>query len=368
MFSALYGLPDWKKIGWHLGKRIHDILDPPSNDDRPTEEELRSRRLNDVLKGFAYFNTFDELEEWTVSSVDPLQRANIPLFHRGALVGPGKQRSKTILCHDFKGGYLDVDAIRAPSVRESMWSCADLQSVEAFIYFSHRLVSCPPPTWVNCLHQNGVKALGTFIIEPGTPESDRMLTHQNGKFAIAEKLAAMANTLGFDGWLLNVEQGFSRNCTEQIIEFISCLKSALGSSGCVFWYDALNARNEVKYQNGLSELNISFALVADGLFTNYTWDLERLIRSKDLATVHGVDPSKLYFGIDVWAQNNNNSGPPRVTYPQKDGGGTNTGLVSMSFLTYIIRLHLGQRTLLILPFVALFSFARISQYIEFMSN
>ena len=35
---------------------------------------------------------------------------------------------------------------------------------------------------------------------------------------------------------------------------------------------------------------------------------------------------KIYFGIDVWAQNKTKLTQPRITYPEKGGGGTNTGI------------------------------------------
>ena len=38
------------------------------------------------------------------------------------------------------------------------WRCLD-----AFVYFSHRLVTIPPPGWVNAAHTHGVPVLGTLF-------------------------------------------------------------------------------------------------------------------------------------------------------------------------------------------------------------
>ena len=94
--------------------------------------------------------------------------------------------------------------------------------------------------------------------------------------------------------------------------------------------DALNTDNEVKYQNGLTPKNVPFAFAADSLFTNYEWTMERLTEAETMGERYGLHPVKTYFGIDVWAQNTGSIlGPPRTTFPPKDGGGTNTGSVSL---------------------------------------
>ena len=41
---------------------------------------------------------------------------------------------------------------------------------------------------------------------------------------------------------------------------------------------------------------------------------------------HGIPLEKIYFGVDVWAQNKTKLTQPRVTYPERGGGGTNTGV------------------------------------------
>jgi hypothetical protein len=60
--------------------------------------------------------------------------------------------------------------------------------------------------------------------------------------------------------------------------------------------------------------------------TNYTWRDAEARDSKQLAVDNGMDPSEVYMGIDVWAQNTTKLTHPRITYPRKDGGGTYTGI------------------------------------------
>lgn len=326
----LSSFPDWSKIGRRIGKRLKDILDPPK-DTGPSKEERREQRLRDVVKGFAYFDTFDEIFNWTIEDVHPVQQANTPLLKRYSPGGHSQvgRRAELILCHDYHGGYHDYENVRPEVLQYEPYSCHYLQYVDTFIYFSHKLVCCPPPTWINLLHRNGVKVLGTFIIEPQTQDTERMLDYVDGNYTVAKKLAMIADALGFDGWLLNVEQEFPnhiQNLTTKLCEFIEELKRHMGRDKSVIWYDALNTDNEVEYQNRLSTKNAVFARCASMLLTNYKWTTRDLQQSKAAAEAINISSLDVSFGIDVWAQNTNMPDPARVTYPAKGGGGTNTGL------------------------------------------
>ena len=91
-------------------------------------------------------------------------------------------------------------------------------------------------------------------------------------------------------------------------------------------YDALNIDNRVAYQNALTLKNLSFATTCGAILTNYCWRENDAVASSNLAKKHGLPLQKIYFGIDVWAQNKTKLTQPRTTYPEKGGGGTNTGV------------------------------------------
>ncbi|KAL8922762.1 MAG: hypothetical protein Q9172_003439 [Xanthocarpia lactea] len=331
--------PDWRRIGRRLGKKLRDGLNPHPVAPGPSPEERRAQRLRDGFKGFVYFDTFEEVEAWDSENVDPIQQPNQPLLFRSAGNVPNEHGPKTklILCHDYQGGYHDYDGVRPDLLDFEMYSCRYLQFVDMFIYFSHKLVCVPPPTWTNCLHRNGVRALGTLLIEPQTPNLERLLTRKDGVFIVARQLADITGIYGFDGWLINVEQDAPEtymNWSHLLIDFILQLRKFLGVHRKVLWYDALTTDGDVYYQNGLTPLNRPYAEAADGLFTNYKWNDKKLADSKLLAIEAAIPTENVFFGIDLWAQNTNNNmpGPPRVTYPPKGGGGTNTGL-AMNTLT-----------------------------------
>ena len=326
------GFPDWKRIGRRLGKKLKDVLDPRLDMPGPSAEERQAQRIRDYFKGFVYFDTFAQLDAWEIDNVDLIQQANYPLLIRAAekvydCTGP---RARLLLCHDYCGGYRDYEGVRPPLLESKLYSCEHLQFVDTFVYFSHKLICVPPASWTNTLHRNGVKVLGTCLIEPQTPDMDQLLAKANGKFLLTQRLADITNAYGFDGWLFNIEQDaprMSAGWSHELLHFLSELRICMGSQKQLIWYDALTTDGHVNYQNGLTSLNQQYAEVVDGLFTNYKWTKRNIHDSGRLASDIGMPKESIFFGIDVWAQNNNIPGPRRITYPPKDGGGTNTGLV-----------------------------------------
>ncbi|CAN9260078.1 unnamed protein product [Alternaria alternata] len=325
-------------LGWK------DILRPirdgyrhlfPTPDTGPTPEERRRQRQVDRLKGFAYFDTFEQLESWKEDDSDPLQRANTPLL-RGTdgIERGGVVKVPVLLIHDYSGNYHDYESINAVDVDREFYSCEYLQFVDTFIYFSHKLACVPPPTWVNLLHRNGVEVLGTLLIEPQTEGSERLLQHtfdQAGEmhFPMAKKLASIATHFGFDGWLVNIEKPFpSESWSAKLLEaFLLQLKANLGvgldpkSAGKrLIWYDALTTSNKISYQNQVNNSNMDFACACSNILTNYCWKDIDVSESLKWSLYSKLLPKgNIYFGVDVWAQNKSDFRHPRVTWPEVGG-------------------------------------------------
>ncbi|EON61817.1 hypothetical protein W97_01034 [Coniosporium apollinis CBS 100218] len=329
-------LPGWKDIlrpirdGWR-DRQPQRPTTPPA--------ERRRRQRQDALRGFVYLEDFDQLEAWKPDEADPIQRANTPLLPRHPRQlneDANDNKANVLLCHDYAGNYQPYEASQGAEVTAESYSCEYMQFVDTFIYFSHKLVCVPPPSWTNALRRNGVKVLGTFIVEPQTPGLANLLkrtsssTAEKGEdgFAFARQLAAIADVYGFDGWLINLEKAFPKGSWDMfsLLGFLKQLKADLGNGKQVIWYDALTSDNKVDYQNSLSLQNSSLAEAAGSILTNYKWTLDEVQKTKLLAVQKQIPLSNIYFGIDVWAQNSRNDGPARVTYPPKSGGGTNTGV------------------------------------------
>jgi hypothetical protein len=190
-----------------------------------------------------------------------------------------------------------------------------------------KLVCIPPPSWTNTLHRNGVKTLGTFLVEPQSANISKILQRtpsetQGWDYTLASQLTRIARFYGFDGWLINIEKTFPM--TDWSLPKLEGFLKQLGSSfddGCVIFYDSLTRKNRIEYQNALSEQNIILAEAAGSILTNYVWTPEKAAATRALALQNGIDPANVLCGIDVWAQSSE-----RETYPEDVGGGTGTGL------------------------------------------
>lgn len=230
-------------LGWK------DILRPirdgyrhlfPSPDTGPTPEERQKQRALDRLLGFTYFDTFEQLESWTQADCDPLQRANTPLLLRSCTEDEGLSKAQVLLCHDYAGNYHDYEGASSIGLYDEKYACEHLQYVDTLIYFSHKLVCVPPPAWTNTLHRNGVKALGTLLIEPQTPGSEKLLRHGDDglSFPLATQLAHITKYYGFDGWLVNIEKSFPSASWDVnlLAAFLRQLRLELGGSRQLIWW------------------------------------------------------------------------------------------------------------------------------------
>lgn len=304
-------------------------------EETPEEKKARfARKHKDTLRGFAYCESFDELLEWTSDKVDSLQRSTIPLLRRAQSQDDATaNKARLMVCHDFAGGYHAFESSSRNMVTERPYTPDYLQFVDTFIYFSHRLVSIPPPTWTNSLHRNGVLSLGTFIIERQTPALDILLKYEliapdtkEMKFPVAEKLAQITEEYGFDGWLINIEQRFPSADWHLglMCDFLSQLRNLLGPERKLIWYDALTRDGNVRPQNTLTELNCCFLDVCGEILINHNWKSSHVKCGIQLAADKGKHTKSLYFGIDVRAQTEpKDRWHPRDTF---GGGGTKTGV------------------------------------------
>ncbi|KAI9657088.1 MAG: hypothetical protein M1821_003254 [Bathelium mastoideum] len=321
----------WKDILRPIRDRLDDLLPPGEVDEK---ERLRKQQ-QDALKGFKYFESFDELDAWSAEGVDPVQVSNTPILSRW----PTRNLYQTAtihLIHDYSGNYHDYESSQGFDVDEEQYSCQYLQFVDTFTYFSHRLVSVPPPAWTNSLHRNGVKSLGTFIVEPGSLHVEKILRTEEvddqerspRTYTVATQLTKIAAAYGFDGWLINIEKTFSPHDwdLEKLEGFLMQLRRQMGSTGAVIWYDALNVGNKVSYQNSLTTENLPFLRASGSLLTNYWWTPDKIHETQYILQHEELRSSDVLFGIDVWAQTKQPKDHPRRTWPQDHGGGTRTGL------------------------------------------
>jgi endo-beta-N-acetylglucosaminidase D len=123
-------------------------------------------------------------------------------------------------------------------------------AVDALVYFSHRLVTIPPPGWVNAGHTHGAQVLGTLITEwgAGAAACAQMFASQESAERVAAQLARVAERLGFDGWVINIENAVDAANVRHLFHFLCCLTAAMHAAvpgskvnGDLRWMDRAHA-------------------------------------------------------------------------------------------------------------------------------
>ncbi|KAL0452691.1 UNVERIFIED_CONTAM: Cytosolic endo-beta-N-acetylglucosaminidase 1 [Sesamum latifolium] len=247
----------------------------------------------DELESRAYFKSFHF----------PFNQAGVKLPAGGSGGEALPQRPRLLVCHDMAGGYTD-DRFVQGGTNADAYAIWHWYLIDVFVYFSHNLVTLPPPCWTNTAHTHGVKVLATFIIEwdAETRQADKLLSTKTSAQMYAERLAELAVALGFDGWLLNIEVDLDPGQIPILEEFISHLTQTMHSSlpgSLVIWYDSVTVNGVLYWQNQLNDLNKPFFDRCDGIFVNYSWEENHLKQSAEVAGNRKLD---VYMGIDVFGR------------------------------------------------------------------
>lgn len=135
-----------------------------------------------------------------------------------------------------------------------------------------------------------------------------MFATQDSAQMYAERLQELAATLGFDGWLINIEVKLDIQFIDNLKEFVNHLTDRMHAAvpgSLVIWYDAVTVNGHLNWQNKLNEYNKPFFDLCDGLFVNYTWKENY---PQDSAAVAGERKYDVYMGIDVFGRNSYGGG------------------------------------------------------------
>ncbi|KAF3817186.1 hypothetical protein GH733_011586 [Mirounga leonina] len=236
-----------------------------------------------------YFSSLEELLAWTPGMEDSF---NVALESSECRQPPlSSQRPRTLLCHDMMGGYLDDKFIQG-STAHTPYCFYHWQSIDIFVYFSHRTVTIPPVGWTNAAHRHGVCVLAFLA---GDERSYR---------AVADQLVLIAQFFRFDGWLINIENSLSLAAVGNMPHFLRHLTTQLHQQvpgGLVLWYDSVVRSGQLTWQDELNQHNRIFFDSCDGFFTNYNWREEHLERMLGQAGERRAD---VYVGVDVFARGN----------------------------------------------------------------
>lgn len=226
------------------------------------------------------------------------------------------------------------------------------QYIDKLVYWGgaagEGLIVPPTPDVTDSAHKNGVPVLGTVFF-PMTAHGgklewlDQFLTKdESGNFPMADKLIQAATEMGFDGWFINQETEstdeapLTKEHATLMQEFIKQFKAKAGDKFEIMWYDSMTEEGEMDWQNSLTDKNDYFLVdgdksaVADSMFLNFWWTSKKFVEDELLKAANkkaeelGIDPYKLFAGIDTQADGTNT--PVRWDLLEKSAKETFTSL------------------------------------------
>ncbi|GHH17683.1 endo-beta-N-acetylglucosaminidase [Streptomyces lanatus] len=177
------------------------------------------------------------------------------------------------------------------------------------------LILAPNAPIVDAAHRHGVPVLGNIFLPPvaygGQLQWTRDLVQKDaaGRYPLAERLVAVAEAYGFDGWFVNAEtSGGNSALGADMLGFLRELKTlAKGKGQRVTWYDSMTVNGSVSWQGALNSQNEAFFQAADDMFVDFRWTAAKLASSGQRAGQLGRNRYELWAGVDVESNGWNSS-------------------------------------------------------------
>lgn len=215
-------------------------------------------------------SNLDDLFEWPELKKNRRAYRTLPLTDRTDSSSSSSSSRQVLVCHDMSNNYHEDRLFQGSASTRTCYNMYHWPLVDAFIYFSHHLVTVPPESWLNAAHSNGARVLGCFITEFEHGEAVwRRLVDADQIDRLVTILIDITLFYGFDGWLLNIENKVDR--PDRLLYFATRLRDELkkidSSLYKVIWYDSVTVEGELKWQNELNEMNEPFFRATDGLST-----------------------------------------------------------------------------------------------------
>jgi mannosyl-glycoprotein endo-beta-N-acetylglucosaminidase len=227
-----------------------------------TVVNVGSGPLDSTCPPYPCFGTAASFLGWDpTDSARPFDVASVPLAARVGSPEPGMLIGLDNGAWSYWSDF-DLNA-QGSAATGNVYNFSRWQYIDSLYYYVHQLVSVPPTAWVNAAHRNGVTALGTVTADcDDCAEEMNQLFEQQGPEA-ADQLYTLAATYGFDGWIVDVENGAT--LSDELIAAMRRLAGRTLPSGRkvqVVYYEA-GATSLGPYNGGFKGLLAAGAWQAD---------------------------------------------------------------------------------------------------------
>ncbi|MBA2809645.1 hypothetical protein E0500_020150 [Streptomyces sp. KM273126] len=184
------------------------------------------------------------------------------------------------------------------------------------------LVNLPNPGYTDAAHRNGVLSLGCWFWPRPENFAEIVEKTSQGTFPTADKLIAMAEYFGFDGYFINQEAVISAAQAKLLMEMLGYMARKAPTGFHLQWYDSLTVDGRISYQNEFNQVNSPWVVsggqrISTSVFLNYWWNSAKIQASRTHALSLGLDPFEVvYAGSEIGMYRFAQPYDPRAIFPE----------------------------------------------------
>lgn len=186
------------------------------------------------------------------------------------------------------------------------------------------LLNLPNPGYTDAAHRNGVLSLGCWFWPRPENFAEIVEKTPQGTFPTADKLIAMAEYFGFDGYFINQEAVITAAQAKLLMEMLAYMARKAPAGFHLQWYDSLTVDGRISYQNEFNQVNSPWVTSGSGkerintsVFLNYWWSSAKIQASRSHALSLGLDPFEVvYAGSEIGMYRFAQPYDPRAIFPE----------------------------------------------------
>ncbi|MGW0580713.1 endo-beta-N-acetylglucosaminidase [Streptomyces sp. NPDC002920] len=211
------------------------------------------------------------------------------------------------------------------------------------------LVNLPNPGYTDAAHRNGVLSLGCWFWPRPENFAEIVEKTPQGTFPTADKLIAMAEYFGFDGYFINQEAVIPAAQATLLMEMLRYMARKAPAGFHLQWYDSLTVDGRISYQNEFNRVNSPWVgsgsdRINTSVFLNYWWSSAKIQASRSHALSLGLDPFEVvYAGSEIGMYRFAQPYDPRAIFPEGAEPRTSWAFLGSEMVWYTVE---GDKTTL----------------------
>lgn len=181
-----------------------------------------------------------DMAAWKSDQVPGSQRATASW---NASLADGFKTPRLVAATDEAGNFVKpgmndyTNAFQGAGDSGNVYNFSQWPYVGLVYYYNHAAMAVPPTGWINAAHRHGTPILGVMTGDcSGCAQADNDFYADPAK--AAAQMALIANTYGFDGWLIDIENGVDESRAMAVMKALQPKPGPGGRPLILLYYEA----------------------------------------------------------------------------------------------------------------------------------